>query len=209
MADLETPKKSKGLKRCAFLGGSVGVVGGGLFAVHWRQDAANKAGEAITTKDGAGSFNGWVKIGTDGAITLYVPTADMGQGSHTAMAQMLAEELDADLSAITVETAPAEYAFANSFVWEGTAKSAVTLPGFMTGTLKAASGMMARRMDFQQSSGSNAISHTGQFGMRVSGAAALLRTNAGPTYDQIGAAMTKLCPMRCRSAYSKCHPCRH
>ncbi len=38
----------------------------------------------------------WVRIGADGVISLAVPTAEMGQGSRTALAMILAEELDAD-----------------------------------------------------------------------------------------------------------------
>lgn len=170
-----------GFKRRVFLIGSATIAGGGLFALHWRHDAAIDAAEAATSKGGVGSFSGWLKIGTDDAITLHVPTTDMGQGSHTALAQMLAEELDADFAKISVMQAPAEYAFADSFVIESGAGTVVTIPDFLAGTAKAFYSMTARQMDFQQSSGSNAISGTGQFGIRVIGAAArmaLLETAA-------------------------------
>jgi isoquinoline 1-oxidoreductase subunit beta len=53
--------------------------------------------------DEAADLNAFVRIGIDDAITLYVPCSEMGQGIHTGLAQVLAEELDADWSRIRVE----------------------------------------------------------------------------------------------------------
>jgi len=40
-------------------------------------------------------MNAFVKIGTDGKITVYVPQAQMGQGGTTGLPTLLADELDA------------------------------------------------------------------------------------------------------------------
>jgi isoquinoline 1-oxidoreductase subunit beta len=50
-------------------------------------------------------LNAWVSITAD-QITLYSEVPEMGQGTRTANAMMLAEELDADWSTIRVEQAP-------------------------------------------------------------------------------------------------------
>ncbi len=50
----------------------------------------------------------WVRIRPDNAITIVTPAAEMGQGSMTGVPAALAEELDADWSAVTLEMAPAE-----------------------------------------------------------------------------------------------------
>ena len=50
-------------------------------------------------------LNAWISISADG-ITLFTETPEMGQGTRTANAMMLAEELDADWSTIRVEQAP-------------------------------------------------------------------------------------------------------
>ena len=50
---------------------------------------------------------------------MYSPHIDFGQGSHTALGQMLADELDADWSKVKVEQAPADTAFANSALGKG------------------------------------------------------------------------------------------
>lgn len=50
--------------------------------------------------------NAWITIGTDDTITMMVPTAEMGQGTTTALPLILAEELDADWTKVRAEFAP-------------------------------------------------------------------------------------------------------
>jgi isoquinoline 1-oxidoreductase subunit beta len=45
----------------------------------------------------------FLRIGTDGRVTLLLPTCEMGQGTHTGQAQILAEELGADWSSIVTD----------------------------------------------------------------------------------------------------------
>ena len=56
----------------------------------------------LTAKEGESSFATWLKIGEDDGVTLYSPHIDFGQGSQTALAQMLADELDADWTKVRV-----------------------------------------------------------------------------------------------------------
>ncbi len=102
-----------GMKRRIFLFGSAGIVGGGLFALHWTDSTHSSRAKALTTKAGEHSFQGWLKITDDDRITIYSPHVDMGQGVHTALAQMCVDELDGDWSKVAVEPAPADEAFAN------------------------------------------------------------------------------------------------
>ena len=52
--------------------------------------------------------NAFVRIGADDSITIIAKHLEMGQGSYTGLATILAEELDADWSRVTVESAPAD-----------------------------------------------------------------------------------------------------
>src|SRR3989441_8812744 len=50
--------------------------------------------------------NAWVRVGTDGIVTLTVDKAEMGQGSQTGLAMILAEELEADWSKVRLGPVP-------------------------------------------------------------------------------------------------------
>ncbi len=45
-------------------------------------------------------LNGWIKIAADGAVLLAMNRSEMGQGVHTALAMLVAEELDVPLSRV-------------------------------------------------------------------------------------------------------------
>ncbi|MBV8807292.1 MAG: xanthine dehydrogenase family protein molybdopterin-binding subunit [Acidobacteriaceae bacterium] len=53
-----------------------------------------------------GRVNAWISIAPDNQVTLFTETPEMGQGTRTANAMMLAEELELDWPAIHVEQAP-------------------------------------------------------------------------------------------------------
>ncbi len=167
------PAKRKGVKRRLFLFGGAALVGGGLFALALGDRSARKGAMALTTGKNENSFLGWIKIADTGLVTLYSPHIDFGQGSQTALAQMLAEELDADWLSIVVEQAPAHMGFANvalgkSFLGE------MAGDGIIGALPTSLISFLARSMPLQVTGGSSAIRATGQYGFRVIGAATRL-----------------------------------
>ncbi len=48
-------------------------------------------------------FNAWLKISTDDVVTLLCPQSEMGQGIHTAFAQIVADELGADIDQVKIQ----------------------------------------------------------------------------------------------------------
>jgi len=52
------------------------------------------------------SPNAWVRIGTDGVVTLTLDKSEMGQGSQTGLAMILAEELEADWTSVRLGPMP-------------------------------------------------------------------------------------------------------
>ncbi len=161
-----------GVKRRAFLIGGAAVIGGGLFAVSWNDSSQRKRAVELTTKGSEGSFLTWLKIGEDDTITLYSPHIDFGQGSQTALAQMLADELDADWSKVKIENAPADPSFANSALGRGFIGAMSGYPGVAAAMPASFISMAARSMNLQVTGGSSAVRFTGQNGMRIAGAAA-------------------------------------
>lgn len=56
----------------------------------------------------------WVRIAPDGSVTILSNTSEIGQGTGTAIAQMLAEEMDLDWKTVRIDMAPVEKQFINA-----------------------------------------------------------------------------------------------
>lgn len=74
------------------------------------------AGSAMV--DGEFSPNAFLRIGTDGTVTVVSKHLEMGQGVYTGLATLVAEELDADWSRVTVEGAPADAKRYSNLFWK-------------------------------------------------------------------------------------------
>jgi len=94
----------RNVSRRRFMQGAGGLVLGIALA-----PAATRAatGAAATAGDGAFAPNAFVRIGTDGSVTVLSKHLEMGQGAYTGLATLVAEELDADWASVRVEGAPA------------------------------------------------------------------------------------------------------
>ena len=57
--------------------------------------------------------NAWLRIGADGDVRIIVARSEMGQGVATSLPMLVAEELEADWSKVTIEFAPADPAYNN------------------------------------------------------------------------------------------------
>ncbi len=69
-------------------------------------------GTSETAAQGAGGrLNAYVTINPSGGITIMMPAPEMGQGVNTTQPQIVAEELDADWSKVTVQQSPVNAAY--------------------------------------------------------------------------------------------------
>ncbi|MET0349260.1 MAG: molybdopterin cofactor-binding domain-containing protein, partial [Rhizobacter sp.] len=59
----------------------------------------------LPAADGTIGLNGWLRIAPDGLVHLVMPRSEMGQGVHTALAMLVAEELDVPLSMVRLDAA--------------------------------------------------------------------------------------------------------
>ncbi len=59
------------------------------------------------------ALNGWVKVGADGLVTVVLSKAEMGQGIHTGLMMLVAEELDCAWDQIRTENAPVDKVYGN------------------------------------------------------------------------------------------------
>lgn len=61
--------------------------------------------------------NAFLRIGADNSVTVISKHLEMGQGTYTGLATILAEELDADWKTVRVEGAPADAKRYNNLFW--------------------------------------------------------------------------------------------
>jgi isoquinoline 1-oxidoreductase subunit beta len=82
------------------------LAGGFLFAFHLPVRAVNEPVQPPDSTDGKFAPNAFIRIDEAARITLVMPQVEMGQGVYTAIAMILAEELDADIAQVALEHAP-------------------------------------------------------------------------------------------------------
>ena len=100
-------------RRTLLIGGGVGVGLVVAWAMWPRTYLPN-----LTAAPGESLFGAWIKIGTDGHVSVAVPQCEEGQGVFTAMPQIIADELGADWKLVGVEPAPLNPLYANPLAAE-------------------------------------------------------------------------------------------
>jgi len=92
-----------------------GAAGGGALLVGWAglrgRDRVGPA-ELMAAPEGI-ALNGWIRIAPDGGVQLAMPRSEMGQGVHTALAMLVAEELDLPLARVQLVPAGFERLYGN------------------------------------------------------------------------------------------------
>jgi isoquinoline 1-oxidoreductase beta subunit len=77
----------------------------------------DKAGKAAAAGGNEFAPNAFLRIGPDGSVTVISKHLEMGQGTYTGLATLVAEELDADWRTVKVEGAPADAKRYNNLQW--------------------------------------------------------------------------------------------
>ena len=106
------------------------AVGAGLtIGFYLPSGMAAKQGEATVFKP-----NAFVRVASDGSVTVIVKHLEMGQGVNTGLPTLVAEELDVPWDRIRVESAPADAKLYNNLSWgpmQGTGGSSSIANSFM------------------------------------------------------------------------------
>lgn len=144
--------------RRRFMLGSLAALGG--LGVGWalmppRQRLMPRA--PLSLEPGQVAFNGWVAIDGQGQVTVFMPRTEMGQGIHTGLAMLLAEELDADWSRVRVANTPIDPIYNNI----ATVVDGLPFHPDDDGSLKRVAGWMVaklmREMGVMMTGGSSSI----------------------------------------------------
>ncbi len=102
------------MKKRHFVLGSLGAVGAltvgwGMLPPRQRLNTARP----LATVAGQTALNGWLKVASDGSVLVVMPKSEMGQGAHTGLAMVLADELDADWASVRIAAAPIDPIYNN------------------------------------------------------------------------------------------------
>src|SRR4051812_26613 len=100
---------------------AMAAAGGGL-ALGWQPFAATPAAAQAASGKAAASAGGaevgiWVVIKPDDTVVVRIARSEMGQGTLTGLAQLVADELDADWRFVRAEYVAPEVNLANKRAW--------------------------------------------------------------------------------------------
>src|SRR5882672_7742083 len=119
------------LDRRGFLKAGAAAVGG--FVINLALPLAPRPAGAATPASPIFAPNAFIRIDRKGAVTLVMPMVEMGQGIYTAMAMLLAEELEVGLDQVRLEHAPPNDAlYANSILHIQTTGLSASIRAFWT-----------------------------------------------------------------------------
>lgn len=151
------------LKRRTLLWSGLGVAG--ALVVGWSGlPPRSRLGRADTLPEVAGEvgLNGWIKVAADGSVRLAMPYAEMGQGVHSALAAVVAEEMDLPAERVQLIQAPMESLYGNvaTLVAQLPAHPRHTEPGHETLTVRLGEWMVrkvARELGMVITGGSSTV----------------------------------------------------
>src|SRR6266481_1460885 len=83
-----------------------GLAGGFLLAFHLPARAVNEPEQLPDSTEGRFAPNAFIRIDHSGKTTFVMPQVEMGRGIYTAVAMILADELDVDFTQVALEHAP-------------------------------------------------------------------------------------------------------
>ncbi|CUH80040.1 xanthine dehydrogenase family protein molybdopterin-binding subunit [Tropicibacter naphthalenivorans] len=166
------------IARRTFLFGAVAVVGGAAFGTYV---VTKPAPNPLNPQDGA--LNAFVVINGDG-ITLIAPRAEMGQGTQTTWAALIAEELDVTLDQVTILHGPPAQAYFNSALMSEALPNKGYDASAFEHSLGEVMGQLGKVFSLQVTGGSTAMKD-GFERMRHTGAAAreMLKSAAAKRLD--------------------------
>nr|WP_320136639.1 molybdopterin cofactor-binding domain-containing protein [uncultured Amphritea sp.] len=182
-----TPDSDAGLTRREFLTTSVVVAASatlaGSFILGFSTDV-----EAQSTKP---EINAWVVVQPDESVIIRIVRSEMGQGTHTGLAQLVAEELEADWSRVSLEFPTPGESLARKRVWGAFVTSASR--GIRTSQEYVRKGGAAARMMLIQAAADQWKVPASECRVK-DGVITHAATNKRTTYGKVTAAAAKLTP---------------
>ena len=138
--------------------GAALIVGWGVMPPRSRQGRA----DTLPIAAGEVGLNGWIKIAADGTVMLAMNRSEMGQGVHTALAMLVADELDVSLAKVRLIQAGPDKLYGNVAGFVGTLPfhPSDSEPGAETRTVKTGQWLVAkvaRELGINMTGGSSTV----------------------------------------------------
>ena len=107
------------------------ATGGGLLLGCQMGERSGAKTAAAAASPPAFTPNAFIRIGSDGRVTLIMNQVEMGQGTYTSMPMLLAEELEVGLDQVQLEHAPPnDKLYANPFFGDQETGGSSSVRGF-------------------------------------------------------------------------------
>jgi isoquinoline 1-oxidoreductase subunit beta len=151
------------VKRRSLLLSGLGVAG--ALVVGWSVAPPRGRLGSAALLEGRGdgvALNGWLRIAPDGAVQLAMPRSEMGQGVHTALAMLVAEELDIPLARVQLIEAGHDAIYGNVAMFLGSLpfQPEDSEPGHETRSVRAGRWLVrkvARELNINMTGGSSSV----------------------------------------------------
>jgi isoquinoline 1-oxidoreductase beta subunit len=177
------------VSRRTFVVGSAAASGG--LALGFNLSDAARSGRAQNLGDDPAEINAWVVVKPDDTCIIRIARSEMGQGTRTGLAQLVAEELECDWKNVTTESITPGQNLARKRVWGemGTGGSR----GIRTSQDYVRRGGAAARMMLLQAAANEWNVPVGELTV-VDGMIAHASSRRKISYGQVAAAAAKLQP---------------
>ena len=122
---------SPGIDRRSFLRLSALASGGLVLGIYLKSSDRAAAAEIVKAGglvDGNFAPNAFIRIATDGSVTIYSARPEIGQGIKTSLPMIVAEELGVDWKSVKVESAPLDSEFGSQAAGGSTSTPTSYLP---------------------------------------------------------------------------------
>ncbi|MDI9332998.1 MAG: molybdopterin-dependent oxidoreductase [Cytophagales bacterium] len=145
------------MKKRSFL--LMGLGAAGALTVGWGllPPRQRLTGVALPLTDGQVALNAWLKLNKDNTITLAMPKSEMGQGVFTALAMIVAEELDVPLSAVRIEQSPIDRLYGNVVATASGIPFRPDDEGALARTVRWTMTKVARELGIMMTGGSSSV----------------------------------------------------
>lgn len=143
------------ITRRTFLIGSAAIAGGVAFGTYkYRQPHDNPLLEGL--EEGEAALTPYVKIDATG-ITLITPRTDLGQGTYSMQAALIAEELDVELDQVRVDPGRPDPAYYNTAIADEMVPFMSTDRGAVANGMRGVMDAVGKFMGLQVTGGSTSV----------------------------------------------------